>query len=147
MIADIVAKKRLNAFGTDPADQFEWYRWVTNDKLLVSVSTSGTFFGEEVRYTRLILVKLSDGSMTPLVRRSDVVEGDNVIHIAEDGSHVLVAIQKSIYDYPSVMRHELEPGGKAATPEVIANTIAFLAAPSTQFITGQTLKVNGGLSS
>jgi dipeptidyl aminopeptidase/acylaminoacyl peptidase len=115
VIADIVAKKRLHAFGTDPADQFEWYQWVTNDKLLVSVSTAGTFFGEEVRYTRLILVKLSDGSMTPLVRRSDVVEGDNVIHIDEDGSHVLVAIQKTIYDYPSVMRHELEPGGKVTT--------------------------------
>lgn len=41
---------------------------------------------------------------------------------------------------------QLEPGGKAATPEVIANAIAFLAAPSTQFITGQTLFVDGGKS-
>ncbi len=41
---------------------------------------------------------------------------------------------------------ELEPGGKAATPDVIANAIAFLAAPSTSFITGQTLFVDGGKS-
>ena len=41
---------------------------------------------------------------------------------------------------------ELEPGGKAATPDVIANAIAFLAAPSTHFITGQTLFVDGGKS-
>lgn len=40
----------------------------------------------------------------------------------------------------------LEPAGKAASPEVIANAIAFLAAPSTQFITGQTLFVDGGKS-
>jgi len=40
----------------------------------------------------------------------------------------------------------LEPGGKAATPDVIANAIAFLAAPGTQFITGQTLFVDGGKS-
>lgn len=41
---------------------------------------------------------------------------------------------------------QLEPGGKAASPDVIANAIAFLAAPSTQFITGQTLFVDGGKS-
>jgi 3-oxoacyl-[acyl-carrier protein] reductase len=29
---------------------------------------------------------------------------------------------------------QLEPGGRAASPDVIANAIAFLAAPSTQFI-------------
>ncbi|MCX7225563.1 MAG: SDR family oxidoreductase, partial [Burkholderiales bacterium] len=41
---------------------------------------------------------------------------------------------------------QLEPGGRAASPYVIANAIAFLAAPSTQFITGQTLFVDGGKS-
>ena len=41
---------------------------------------------------------------------------------------------------------ELEPSGKAATPDLIANAIAFLAAPGTQFITGQTLFVDGGKS-
>jgi 3-oxoacyl-[acyl-carrier protein] reductase len=40
----------------------------------------------------------------------------------------------------------LEPGGRAATPDLIANAIAFFAAPSTQFITGQTLFVDGGKS-
>jgi 3-oxoacyl-[acyl-carrier protein] reductase len=41
---------------------------------------------------------------------------------------------------------ELEPGGKAATPDIIANAIAFLASASTHFITGQTLFVDGGKS-
>ncbi len=40
----------------------------------------------------------------------------------------------------------IEPSGKAATPAVIANAIAFLASPATQFITGQTLFVDGGKS-
>jgi 3-oxoacyl-[acyl-carrier protein] reductase len=40
----------------------------------------------------------------------------------------------------------LEPGGKAATPDLIANAIAFFAAPGTQFVTGQTLFVDGGKS-
>jgi 3-oxoacyl-[acyl-carrier protein] reductase len=41
---------------------------------------------------------------------------------------------------------KLEPSGKAASPEVIAHAISFLASPATQFITGQTLFVDGGKS-
>lgn len=40
----------------------------------------------------------------------------------------------------------LEPSGKAASPDEIAHAIAFLAAPATNFITGQTLFVDGGKS-
>lgn len=41
---------------------------------------------------------------------------------------------------------KLEPSGKAASPDDIANAIAFLSAPTTNFITGQTLFVDGGKS-
>lgn len=40
----------------------------------------------------------------------------------------------------------LQPTGKAARPEDIANAVAFLAAPSMDFITGQVLLVDGGKS-
>ena len=40
----------------------------------------------------------------------------------------------------------LEPAGKAADPAQIAHAIAFFASPHTQFITGQTLVVDGGKS-
>ena len=40
----------------------------------------------------------------------------------------------------------LEPAGKAAAPAEIANAIAFFAAPTTSFVTGQTLFVDGGKS-
>ncbi|MBB3775660.1 dipeptidyl aminopeptidase/acylaminoacyl peptidase [Erythromicrobium ramosum] len=115
IIADVSTRKLVHAFGTDPSDQFEWYNWVSDDKLLFSVSTAGTFMGEDVRYTRLILVDVTTGVMSPLFGRTNVVEGDNVIHYAEDGSYILVSIQKTIYDYPSVMRHELMPDGKVTT--------------------------------
>lgn len=115
IISDVVTRELVRAFGTDPSDQFEWYRWVTDNKLLLSVSTAGKFFGDDVRYTRLILADVTDGTLTRLFGRTNVVEGDNVIHVAEDGSHILVAIQNSIYDYPSVMRHELAAEGKVKT--------------------------------
>jgi 3-oxoacyl-[acyl-carrier protein] reductase len=40
----------------------------------------------------------------------------------------------------------LQPTGKAGRPEDIANAVAFLAAPRTDFITGQVLLVDGGKS-
>lgn len=40
----------------------------------------------------------------------------------------------------------LQPTGRAARPEDIANAVAFLAAPETDFITGQILMVDGGKS-
>jgi 3-oxoacyl-[acyl-carrier protein] reductase len=40
----------------------------------------------------------------------------------------------------------LQPTGKAGTPEDIANTVSFLAAPGMSFITGQVLFVDGGKS-
>ena len=40
----------------------------------------------------------------------------------------------------------LEPSGAAASPDDIANGIAFFASPHTRFITGQTLFVDGGKS-
>ena len=40
----------------------------------------------------------------------------------------------------------LQPTGKAGRPEDIANAVAFLASPQTDFITGQVLFVDGGKS-
>ncbi|MCK0127986.1 alpha/beta fold hydrolase [Erythrobacter sp. F6033] len=115
VISDIDTKKIVRAFGVNKNDEIEWYRWATDDKLLISLSSMGEFFGEEVRFTRLLLTQLSTGSLDYLFGKTGVVEGDNVIHVAKDGSHILVAMQKSVYDYPSVLRHELKPDGKVET--------------------------------
>lgn len=115
VITDTPTGKIVRALLVNADDALDWYRWVNNDKLLLGVSTPGQFLGDDVRYTRLILVEVSSGAMTRLFGRTNVVEGDNVIHIAEDGSYILVAIQQTIYDYPSVMRHELRAGGKVST--------------------------------
>lgn len=40
----------------------------------------------------------------------------------------------------------LQPTGRMGRPEDVANVVAFLAAPRTQFITGEVLVVDGGKS-
>lgn len=115
VITDTVSGKLVRAFATSPTDDLQWYRWVSKDKLLLSVATPGKFYDEDVRYTRLVLVEIASGVMTRLFPRSNVVEGDNVIYFAPDGSYVLVAIQPSVNEYPAVMRHDLAPDGKITT--------------------------------
>ncbi|MFM7402863.1 MAG: alpha/beta hydrolase family protein [Erythrobacter sp.] len=115
VISDTVSGKLAGAVALEPSDDFEWYRWVGDGKLLLSVSTPGDFFGDEVRYTRLFLFEVSTGALTRLFSRSTVVENDNVIHVAKDGSYILVAIQQTPYDYPAVQRHDLAPNGKITT--------------------------------
>jgi 2-hydroxycyclohexanecarboxyl-CoA dehydrogenase len=38
------------------------------------------------------------------------------------------------------------PFGRVATPEEIADAVAFFASPGSDFVTGQTLSVSGGLT-
>lgn len=104
-------RQPIGAFAMSDKQQFEWLRWAGNDKLLVSLSTAGEFLDEEVRFTRLVLIHTKENWVKLLGRRNGVVEGDNVIHIASDGSHALVSVQGSVYDYPSVYRYDLDQGG------------------------------------
>ena len=104
----------LEPIGSIPIEdklEFEWFRWAGSDKILLSVSYAGEFMGADVRYTRLILIHTKEYWARLLGRKNGVVEGDDVIHIAKDGSHALVSVQATIYDYPSVFRYDLDQKG------------------------------------
>lgn len=92
--------------------ELRWFRWAGNDKILISLAQPGRFYGEDVRYTRLVLVHLHERWVEMLGRRNPVVDGDDVIHIARDGSHALVSVQRDIYSYPSVYRYDLTRDGQ-----------------------------------
>lgn len=92
--------------------EFDWFSWAGSDKLIFAISTPGKFFGEDVRTTRLIARDLVTGKTFPVGRREPVVTGDDVIFVADDGSYVLLSLQKDIYSYPSVIRFNLVPGDK-----------------------------------
>jgi dipeptidyl aminopeptidase/acylaminoacyl peptidase len=115
VVSRLDTQEVVSALLVEPRQQLEWYRWVTDRKLLLSVSIAGEYFGSDVRYTRLMLVELDTKTISPLFRNTDAIEGDNVIHVAEDGSYILLAVQRSVYDYPAVVRQELTAGGKFDT--------------------------------
>lgn len=104
-------REPIGAIPIEDKLEFEWFRWAGSDKLILSVSYAGEFMGADVRYTRLILIHTKEYWAELLGRKNGVVEGDNVIFIAKDGSYALVSVQSSIYDYPSVFRYDLDQKG------------------------------------
>ncbi|MFA6219580.1 MAG: alpha/beta fold hydrolase [Erythrobacter sp.] len=110
-------RRLVHRFAIPKQNEVEWIRWAGSEKLLVSISMKGEFFGEEALYTRLVLVDLKAQQVDVLGKRFSAVIGDDVVYVARDGSYALVAIQRSVYDYPSVMRFELVKDGESTVVE------------------------------
>lgn len=107
----------LRRFAMPKENEVEWIRWAGDHKLLVSMSAKGEFFGSEVLYTRLAMINLETQDVEFLGKRFNAVIGDDLVYVAKDGSYALVSMQRSIYDYPSVLRFELEKDGATKTVE------------------------------
>lgn len=113
-IFDASSKAVQTAFPLAEEMELDWFRWAGSDKLLAGVSMPGDFMNEKVRFSRLVLINVKEKWVETLGRRTAVVEGDNVIYVARDGSHALVSVQQSIYEYPSVYRYDLVRDGKVS---------------------------------
>jgi dipeptidyl aminopeptidase/acylaminoacyl peptidase len=102
---------KVASFDIPEKVDLNWFRWAGNDRLLVSIGRNVPYFGNEARQTFLILYDLS--TRTPKVIRRDGqgLEGDDVLFVDPAGAYLLLSIQRSIYDYPSVFSVSL-PDGK-----------------------------------
>jgi dipeptidyl aminopeptidase/acylaminoacyl peptidase len=85
-----------------------WYRWAGNERVLVSIGHADVLFGEDVYVTRLVMYDLKTDQAAFVGKKNEGVEGDDVIHIDRDGHWLLLNVQKTIYDYPSVYRVDLD---------------------------------------
>ncbi|MFZ1744022.1 MAG: prolyl oligopeptidase family serine peptidase [Pontixanthobacter sp.] len=111
VVIDPSTQTVITKFGVGEKVDLEWFRWAGNDRILFSVSSLGEFFGEETRFTRLYVVNFVADTAAYIGRKENVVQGDDVIYVADDGSYALVSMQKTPYDYPSVFRFELKDDG------------------------------------
>ena len=84
------------------------YRWAGNDRVLVSIGHSDVLFGDDVYVTRLVMYDLKTDQAAFIGRKNEGVEGDNIIYVDRDGHWLLLNVQKTIYDYPSVYRVDLD---------------------------------------
>lgn len=113
VVLDTATLKPISRSAIGEKIELDWFQWAGDEKLLFSISQVGSLQGEDVRYTRLFVKELTTDTTSYIGRKAPIVDGDDVIHVAEDGSYALVSMQKSVYDYPSVYRFELRENGDA----------------------------------
>jgi hypothetical protein len=106
-VLDLGDKQQLAAIGLGGDVEYGWHRWAGSDIVLVSVSQMVDVLGEDTRVSRLMALQVSTGKNWLVGPRSMGVEGDDLLHVSEDGSSVLLSFQKTIYDWPSVTRISL----------------------------------------
>ncbi len=85
----------------------EWYRWAGPNIILMSISGTSYFEGEELRISTLVRYDLAKNEMLQLGRKSQGPIGDDVLYLDPEGKYLLLGVQKSIFEYPSVYRVEL----------------------------------------
>lgn len=111
-ILDTDSRSVVHRLALPKKNQLEWFRWAGNGKLLFSLSGETIFLGAEARASRLYFYDLATKAMPYVGLRHMGLEGDDVLFVDPAGEYLLLAIQKSIIDYPSVWRFPLnqEPG-------------------------------------
>ncbi|HEY7640412.1 MAG TPA: S9 family peptidase [Steroidobacteraceae bacterium] len=85
-----------------------WYRWAGNDRVLVSVGVSDLLYGDEVYVSRLAMYDLKTGKVSFIGKRGEGFDGDTVIHVDPEGHWLLLNIQRTVFDYPTVWRVDLD---------------------------------------
>jgi dienelactone hydrolase len=95
--------------------EYGWHRWAGRDIVLISVSQIVSTVGtKETRASRLVALKVATGKTWFVGPTAMGLEGDDLIHVAEDGSSVLLSFQRSVFDWPSVSRVSLlDPESRA----------------------------------
>ena len=87
----------------DP-DDYRWYRWVGDDRLLISMGVRD----RNLRYySRLLVFELGSRRLHPLEISTMSYNGDNVIHVDDAGEYVLVSMARGYGQAPDVWRFDM----------------------------------------
>jgi len=106
-----VAGKDIRTFALPKGFEIVSYRWAGDGRVLVSVGRNTPWIGgEDVYATRLIAYDVATRKSTFIGRPDEGPKGDDILWVDPDGGALLLAIQRTIYDYPSVFRVDLTTG-------------------------------------
>jgi dipeptidyl aminopeptidase/acylaminoacyl peptidase len=84
-----------------------WYRWAGDDRLLLSIGKTDREMGEEIYVTRLFAIDLVNNQGNFIGKKGSGIIGDDVLYVDPDGKSLLLSLQRTIYEYPSVYHVDL----------------------------------------
>jgi dipeptidyl aminopeptidase/acylaminoacyl peptidase len=112
-----VHNKEIRTFAVPKGYELVSYRWAGDGKVLISVGKSARWVdGSDIYVTRLVAYDIATRKSVFIGRADEGPKGDDILYVAPDGGWMLLAIQRTIYDYPSVFRVDL---ATAAMKEVV----------------------------
>jgi hypothetical protein len=98
-----------------PTDaQIDWFEWAGEGRVLVSLGWTRTIDGEESYVTRMVVFEIASGTSRLLGDRFAGVEGDDVLYVDPAGQWLLLSMQESRDEYPTVFRYDLATGARTA---------------------------------
>jgi dipeptidyl aminopeptidase/acylaminoacyl peptidase len=118
VVTDPMTRQSQFTFTFDGKQELKWFRWAGNDKVMMSLSHTTTIDMEEVRYTRLIVSNVVTGKTNYIGPAQMGIVGDDVLYVDPEGGHLLLALQRSIYEYPSVWTFPLDETARKAGREI-----------------------------
>lgn len=107
-LVDANTKQAISNLEISAKQELEWLRWAGNHRIVLSLSQVGQIFGEEISYTRLFVYDLTTGGLSFVGKQNMGVVGDSVLHIDPDGAFVVLSMQRTIREWPSVWRFPLD---------------------------------------
>ena len=95
--------------------EINWFRWVTNDWLVVGLGDTDKIYDEEVYVTRVAGVNAEMTKVVPIGWKKTGLEADDVLWIAKDGSpRILLSKQTGYFTdedwFPSVWEADVSTG-------------------------------------
>ncbi len=107
LILSHIDDKRVIKMPVPDKASLNWYRWTDSKKLLFSVSSTGKLESEDVRLSLLYTLDVVTKQTAMVGPRNKTLDNDNVLYVDPAGKYIVLASQKSIYDYPSVYKVDL----------------------------------------
>ena len=108
---DPATKAVVRLLNVPERNTLEWFAWAGSQRILISLSAMTNFDGNEIRISRLYVYDLGTQQLSFVGRRGMGFDGDDVLFTDPGGQYVLLQMQNSIYDYPSVWRFPLDGTG------------------------------------
>lgn len=122
-----VDSDEIKRVGFPETQRLNWYRWTGNGHILISISSVLKIGDFEFRSSDLAIFDLTAGTTRRLGGNGGSLDGDDIIYQDPNGEFLLMAIQKSIYDYPGVFRINIADGSRTEIVKPQSNIWTWMA--------------------
>jgi dipeptidyl aminopeptidase/acylaminoacyl peptidase len=102
-----VGERDVKLFPLPKGQELVSFRWAGSGRALISVGRTQPWGDSEIFVTRLLLLDVATRAAQFIGRDDEGPKGDDILYVDPDGAWMLLAIQRTIYDYPSVFRVDL----------------------------------------